>query len=139
MATILAHIQVKEGRERDFEAVARALHGATLEQETRVRHYEYWRGATPSLYYCLLAFDDFNAFIAHQTSDYHESASPKLGDLIADIKLEWVDPVQGASKIPPTDMQPLPDGADELTARYHERFAATIQSWWMSLRRLDRG
>lgn len=47
MATILAHIQIKAGRERDFEAVARALHEATLSRESAVLHYEYWRGATP--------------------------------------------------------------------------------------------
>ena len=134
MATILAHIQIKEGREREFEAIARTLHEATLSEESSVRHYEYWRGATPSLYYCLLAFDDFNAFIAHQTSDHHETASPKLGDLIADMKLEWVDPVGGASRLPPTDMQPLPDGSDALTERYHRIFAATIQDWWLSIR-----
>ncbi len=134
MATILAHIQIKEGRERDFEAVARELHAATLERESAVRHYEYWRGAKPSLYYCLLAFDDFNSFIVHQTSDHHETASPKLGDLIADMKLEWVDPVQGASRLVATDMQPLGEGADELTQRYHRIFAATIQDWWLAIR-----
>jgi hypothetical protein len=32
-------------------------------------------------------------------------------------------------------MQTLPDGADELTARYHELFAATLQDWWQPLRR----
>lgn len=134
MATILAHIHVVEGREADFEAVAKALHRATLERESAVRHYEYWRGAQPSLYYCLLAFDDFHAFLAHQTSDHHESASPKLGELIADMKLEWVDPVSGASRLPPTDMQALRAGADDLTRRYHEIFAAKIQDWWLAQR-----
>ena len=134
MATILAHIQIKAGRERDFEAVARALHSDTLKRESAVRHYEYWRGATPSLYYCLLAFDDFNAFITHQTSDHHETASPKFGDLIADMKLEWVDPVEGASTLPATHMQPLPEGSNELTRRYHRIFAATIQDWWLAIR-----
>ncbi len=134
MATILAHIQIKTGRERDFEAVARALHEATHRRESAVIHYEYWRGATPSLYYCLLAFDDFNAFIAHQTSDHHETASPMLAELIADMKLEWVDPVGGASRLPPTDKQPLPDGADELSQRYHRIFAATLQDWWLAIR-----
>jgi quinol monooxygenase YgiN len=134
MATILAHIQIKEGRERDFEAVVRGLHEATLQRESAVRHYEYWRGATPSLYYCLLAFEDFNAFIEHQTSDHHETASPKLADLIAEMKLEWVDPVAGASRLPPTNMQPLPDGSNELSQRYHRIFAATIQDWWLAIR-----
>jgi quinol monooxygenase YgiN len=134
MATILAHIHVREGREEDFEAIARALHTSTWQHEAAVRHYEYWRGATPSLYYCLLAFDDFLGFLHHQTSDHHESASPKLGELISDMKLEWVDPVAGASKLPATEMQELPADADQLAARYHRIFAATLQDWWLRLR-----
>ena len=133
MATILAHIQIHAGREHDFEALIRELHTATL-SESGQRHYEYWRSATPRLYYCLLAFDDFHAFLAHQTSDHHESASPKLGDLIEKIRLEWVDPGQGASDLPPTELPPLPDGADELSARYHALFAPTLQEWWNPLR-----
>ena len=133
MATILAHIQVHEGSEAAFEAIARDLHAATA-REPGKRHYEYWRAAKAGLYYCLLAFDDFHAFLAHQTSDHHEAASPKLGELIAKIRLEWVDPVPGASDLPPTAMQPLPEGADPLTARYHELFAATLQDWWQPLR-----
>ena len=133
MATILAHIQVHAGREADFEAIARELHRGTATEPGK-RHYEYWRGAERGLYYCLLAFDDFHAFITHQTSDHHEAASPKLGELIEKMRLEWVDPVQGASDLPPTAMQPLRDGADDLTARYHRLFEATLQEWWLPLR-----
>lgn len=136
MATILAHIQIHPGREAEFERLTRTLHEQTHTRETGVRHYEYWRGAKPGLYYCLLAFDDFNAFITHQTSDHHEEASPALGELIEDMRLEWVDPVQGASRLPTTAMQPLAEGADELTARYHRLFAAKLQAWWEALRQL---
>jgi len=129
MATILAHIQIHPGRESKFESLVKDLHAATVD-EPGSRHYEYWRAARPGLYYCVLAFDDFNSFIVHQTSDHHEEASPRLGELIQDMKLEWVDPVQGASSLPPTDMQPIPDDADELTRKYHALFAATIQDWW---------
>jgi quinol monooxygenase YgiN len=134
MATILAHIQVHAGRERDFEALVRALF-ADSQKEAGARHYEYWRAAEPRLYYCLLAFDDFHAFLVHQTSDHHETASPQLGELIEKMRLEWVDPVQGASTLPPTAAQPLPDGADELTARYHRLFAPQLQDWWGPLHR----
>jgi quinol monooxygenase YgiN len=139
MATILAHIRVHEGRERDFEAAARALFDATHAAEAGVRQYEYWRGAEPGLYHCLLAFDDFHAFLAHQTSDHHERAAPQLAALIRDMELEWVDPVPGASRLPPTRMQDLPGGADELTARYHQLFAARVQTWWEALRAADDG
>ena len=122
MATILAHIHVQEGREREFENVARALHADTHARERGVRHYEYWRGAQPGLYYCLLAFDDFHAFLTHQTSPHHESASPELGKPIRSMKLEWVDPIEGASKLPATNMQDLPANARD----YVERIEALV-------------
>jgi len=130
MATLLAHIRVKEGREAEFEAVAAELHGHTHEQETGVLRYEYWRGAERGLYYSLLSFADFNAFLRHQVSDHHESAGAKIGELCADVKLEWVDPVGDASPLPPTRMQDLPPEADEKTTLYHDVFGATIQEWW---------
>jgi quinol monooxygenase YgiN len=133
MATILAHIQIHPGRERDFEDLVRELHRATSFEPGK-RHYEYWRAAEPGLYYCLLAFDDFHAFLEHQTSDHHEEASPRLGELISKMQLEWVDPVQSASDLPPTEMQALPGGADELTTRYHKLFAPNLQDWWQPLR-----
>lgn len=79
MATILVHIRVRDGREAEFEAVAREL----------------------------------------RASDQHEAATPRLGELIADMKLEWVDPIEGGSLLPPTTMQPLRGGADALSRRYH--------------------
>jgi quinol monooxygenase YgiN len=133
VATILAHIQLHPGREGEFEALVSELYRDTL-REAGKRHYEYWRSASPGLYYCLLAFDDFHAFLVHQTSAHHEAASPKLGELISKMRLEWVDPVQGASGLPPTEQQPLPAGADELTARYHALFKPSLQDWWQPLR-----
>ena len=133
MATILAHIRIHPGREAEFETLSRTLYAATGDEEGRLS-YQYWRAQEPGLYYCLLAFTDFNAFITHQTSDHHEAASPKLQEMIADIKLEWVDPVAGAAEFPPTDMQPLPEGADALRTKYHELFAAQIADWWAQQR-----
>jgi quinol monooxygenase YgiN len=133
MSTILAHISIHPGREAEFEDLVRTLHAAT-QAEPGKHHYEYWRGATPSLYYCLLAYENFNAFINHQTSDHHEQASPILGELIADMTLEWVDPVGGASDLPATASQALPADANELTTTYHGLFAAQLQDWWQPLR-----
>jgi quinol monooxygenase YgiN len=134
MATLLAHITVREGCEREFEEIARTLFTATHAHEHGVIHYEYWRGAAPRTYYTLLAFDDHRAFIRHQTSDHHESASPALGRLIEGLRLEWVDPIAGASPLPATEMQPCPDGADALTQAYTDRFAAQIAEWWSDQR-----
>ncbi len=130
MATILAHIRIKPGQESAFEALAADLYRATHEHETAVRRYEYWRGAEPRSYYSLLAFDDFRGFLAHQTSDHHEEASPKLGEMIEDIRLEWVDPLGEASDLPPTEPQPTPADADELTQRYAKLYAVRMADWW---------
>jgi len=130
VATILAHIRVKPGQETAFEALAQELYRATHARETAMRRYEYWRGSETRTYYSLLAFDDFHGFLAHQTSDHHEAASPKLGDMIDDIRLEWVDPIAGASELPPTNAQPPPPDADALTQRYAKLFAAQVADWW---------
>jgi hypothetical protein len=53
-----------------------------------------------------------------------------MQDMIADMKLEWVDPVAGASDLPTTNSQALPADANELTAQYHSMFAADIADWW---------
>jgi len=134
MATVIAHIRVVEGAEARFEEIARALYRTSHDSEPALRRYEYWRGSEPRSYYTLIACDDFRGFMAHQTSDHHESASPALGEVIEELRLEWVDPVAGASDMPPTEMQPALPDADELTRRYSERFAAQVASWWLDLR-----
>jgi len=134
MATLLAHITVKPGCEAQFESIARTLYDRTHADEPDVVRYEYWRGGTPRTYYTLLSFVDHRSFIAHQTSDHHEDASPRIGECVADLRLEWVDPVDGAADLARTDMQTAPDGADELTQRYTERFAADVAEWWLDLR-----
>jgi quinol monooxygenase YgiN len=134
MSTILAHLQVKRGEEERFEGIVRDLYAKSQASDPGLRHYQYWRGAEPGLYYCLLAYDDHRSFIAHQTSDHHELATPALREVLADLRLEWVDPVAGASDLPPTEMQDPPDGADELTVSYTQRFAAEAADWWLPLR-----
>ena len=134
MATLLAHITVRPGAEADFEAIARTLYERTHADEPEVLRYEYWRGSEPRSYYTLLAFDDHRAFVDHQTSDHHEAASPQLGPVIERIRLEWVDPIQGAAPLGPTEMQPARYDADELTAAYTQRYAALVADWWAPLR-----
>lgn len=134
MATIVAHIRVKAGSEARFEALARDLYPATHEHETGALRYEYWRGTEAGTYYSLLAFADHMAFLDHQTSDHHEAASVELREVIDDVRLEWVDPIGGASPLPPTNVQPLPDDADNLTKRYYRFFFPQIAEWWAPLR-----
>ncbi len=130
MATILAHLTVKPGEEARFESIARELWAATHEREADVLRYEYWRGAEPGSYYTLLSFPDAAAFWAHQVSDHHEQAAAPLGEVLSGIRLEWVDPVEGASPLPRTAAHDGPVDADEATRRAARLFAPRIASWW---------
>jgi quinol monooxygenase YgiN len=134
MATLLAHLRVHPGREPEFEWVAAELWRQTHANESRVRRYEYWRGAQPSTYYTLESFDDFHGFLSHQASAHHEAAAPRLREMLADVRLEWVDPVGDASGLAATAMQPLRPGAHALEVAYHERYPAEVQDWWIPLR-----
>ncbi|MET0545984.1 MAG: antibiotic biosynthesis monooxygenase family protein [Caulobacterales bacterium] len=134
MATILAHIKIKPGFEPDFEKTARAMFAASHRNEPALKRYEYWRSQKPGEYYCLLAFDDFVGFLEHQGSPHHEAAAAPLMNAIADLQLEWLDPVQGASPLPPTNTQNLPANASELVRRYAEMFPVVMANWWLPLR-----
>ncbi|MEM7094495.1 MAG: antibiotic biosynthesis monooxygenase [Actinomycetota bacterium] len=134
MATILAHITVRPGTEAEFEAIAADLYRESHAHEDDIVRYEYWRGADPQTYYTLLSFPDHRSFIVHQTSDHHEDASPRLGNVIEGIRLEWVDPIAESSPLVGTDAQGAPDGADELTEKYTRLYAAQVAEWWLGLR-----
>ena len=132
MATFLAKIKIFEGKEAEFEEVSRMMFEATHRTEPQCRRYEFWRGAEPRFYYCLESFDDFLAFMNHQTSDHHEA--PDFGSLLEEIELEWLDPVQGASDLVPTEAQELPADADELTRSKAIGHTVVMQAWWDALR-----
>ena len=128
MATILAHINVVEGKEADFEQIAGEMYQATHSEETGVKRYEYWRGEQPGMYYCLLSFDDFRAFLAHQTSEHHEA--PDWGSVLAGIRLEWVDPLANGSDLPSTQPQEIAEDASGLMKQYAETYAVQRADWW---------
>jgi quinol monooxygenase YgiN len=131
LATLLVHLKVREGQEQEFETMAKDLYRATHELEPGCRRYEYFRGAEPRRYYCLLSFDDFVAFIEHQASDHHEA--PDYEAILEDVRIEWVDPVQGAAPLVPTASQEMPASASDLMKTYSETFAAQTQEWWSKL------
>jgi quinol monooxygenase YgiN len=133
MATLLAHIRVRPGAEMRFEQIARELHDATHACERGVRRYEYWRGAEPGMYYTLESFDDFAAFLAHEASPHHVAALPALREVLQDVRLEWLDPVVGASPLKLARLAPRPDAID-LAGAEHERYGAKVQDWWLPLR-----
>lgn len=134
MATILAHIRVKPDNEASFEQTIRRLYAASHGSEPGLRRYEYWRSQEAGLYYCLLSFDDFRAFLSHQCSDHHEAAVAPLMAQIGAMKLEWVDPVQGAAPLPLTRAQPVDASAGELVRKYAQMCPVQEADWWLPLR-----
>ena len=129
MATLLAHIQIREGCEARFEAIAQDMVTRTLSEEDGVLRYEYWKGEVKNRWYCLLSFKDKWAFYEHQMSEYHEGHD--FGAVIEDIRLEYLDPVKGAGgDLPPTLNPALPDDASEGQREAQTRYPLTIPEWW---------
>ena len=53
---------------------------------------------------------------------------------LAELRLERVDPVQGASPLPATRPQPLPASTCALVRRYAEMMPVVMADWWAPLR-----
>ncbi|AOL93239.1 putative quinol monooxygenase [Porphyrobacter sp. LM 6] len=129
MATLLAHIQIKPGKEEKWEAIMRDMVHHTFATEEGVLRYEYWKGHEENSYYCLLSFKDKWAFYHHQMSDHHEGHD--FAGVLAGIKLEYIDPVEGAGGgLPHTTDPALPADASENMKIAQERFPLTIPGWW---------
>lgn len=129
MTTLLAHIWIKPGKEEKWEAIMRDMVTQTFATEPGVRRYEYWKGQEENSYYCLLSFTDKWAFYHHQMSDHHEGHD--FGDVLAGIKLEYIDPVEGAGGgLSHTDDPPLPADATSAQRTAQERFPLSIPAWW---------
>lgn len=133
MATFLAKIKIFEGKEAEFEETARMMFRETHKNEPECRRYEYWRGAEPRTYYCMESFTGFVAFMEHQVSDHHEA--PDFGSMLEEIELEWIDPIQGACDLIPTEPEPLPADASDLMIEYSKNHNVVMQAWWDALRK----
>ena len=88
----------------------------------------------PGFYYCLLSFSDSTAFWRHQASDHHEGEMQRFADCIAELDLEIVDPVQGASPLPATVVGELSPEDSELVREQAALYPITEQEWWLVLR-----
>lgn len=131
MATFLAKILIREGKEAAFEETARMMYEATHTHEPNCRRYEYWRGAQPRFYYCMESFTDYISFMEHQMSDHHEA--PDFGSMIEAIELEWVDPIVGAAPLEPTVQQDLPADASDFMRSKAKGHPLIVQEWWKAL------
>jgi quinol monooxygenase YgiN len=134
MASILAHIVIHEGKEAEFEMLAAKMFAASHATEENLRAYGYWRAAEPQHYYTLLGFDDYMGFMEHQSSDHHEGGAIALRACIASIRLEWLDPVPGASKLSASNPQTIPDDASDVVKRYAKAMPVQVAQWWKPLR-----
>ena len=70
----------------------------------------------------------------HQVSSHHEELASELREITTEIKIEWIDPIQGASQLVETDHQTPPSELGELATSYSERMPANAQPWWLELR-----
>lgn len=134
MATMLAHLRIEPGREAEFERLAARLYQATHHDEHGVARYEYWRAAEPGHYYMLGSFDGYDGFIAHQVSEHHMAAAAELRAVIADIRLEWIDAVDLANPLPPTDAGAEPKDQGPIERDYRSRQPVAVQQWWVERR-----
>lgn len=128
MTTILAHIEIKAGKEEKFESIMQDMVKKTLARESGVLRYEYFKGQKENFYYCLLAFEDKWAFYQHQNSAHHESHD--FSDVLENIKLEYLDPVDDASPLPHTLDPPLTDKMPEAMRTAQRLYPSQIADWW---------
>jgi quinol monooxygenase YgiN len=133
MASLLAHLRVTAGREAEFEAIIGDLWRATHHHESSVVHYEYWRGQDERTYYTLLCYPDEATFLDHQTSAHHDDAAVRFAGVIESIRLEWLQPVPGASNLAPSRPHTLDDDVSDERRRTQRRFGVQLASWWGSL------
>lgn len=134
MASFIVRLGIAPGCDAEFEQIISEIYVATHRDEPGCRRYEYWRCQEPGHYYCLLSFDDYAAFLIHQTSDHHEKDAARLQEIISTFELEWLDPVHLDGELKHTVMADCPDGADELTKTYAEMFPMSVPQWWALMR-----
>ncbi|MFT5209106.1 MAG: quinol monooxygenase YgiN [Flavobacterium sp.] len=128
MTTILAHIQIRPGKESVFEAIMQDMVKHTFAAENGVLRYEYFKGQRSNFYYCLLSFKDKWAFYRHQNSDHHEKYD--FNEVIEEIKLEYLDPVEGASPLPHTHDPVLTDSMEDGMRRAQKMYPTQLATWW---------
>jgi quinol monooxygenase YgiN len=135
MPTLLVRMQVKTGKAARYEEILRELVKDTQAHEPGCLRYEYWRGAEPDSYYCLLSFTDTQAFYVHQSSEYHEQYLPELFEMFDGFSIEYVDPVdRGGAGLPLTQDVALPPDAPPRMQEAVAKYPIAVQAWWAALR-----
>ena len=135
MATLLSYIKVKAGKETAYEDMQAVLYQDTWSNEPGCRRYEFFRGPDRGEYYALLSFDDFQAFLVHQSSDHHEDFGKQFGEIIDDHWVKWVDPLERCSKgLVSSNPQQPQEGATQLMIENSQTMAIEVPDWWLEQR-----
>ena len=133
MATLLAHVTIKPDFEDHWESIAKRVFSGTHENETGCVRYEYWRGTDERTYYVLLSFESFNDFIIHQVADYHHNTDFK--DCFEKFRLEWVDPIRGASPLNESQTSgPTDENKNNVWSQYVKNHSVQTPDWWLQQR-----
>ncbi|MEC7924271.1 MAG: antibiotic biosynthesis monooxygenase [Actinomycetota bacterium] len=133
MSTLLAKAKLKPEFEDFFEDIAREVFQATHDNESAMVRYEYFRGTDDRTYYVLLSFENFEGFMEHQVADYHHNVD--FMDCFEEFRLEWVDPIEGASPLVQSETQgTLDDSRNDRWNQYVENHSEATPKWWLSQR-----
>jgi len=94
MVAVIATLEVKEGKEAEFEAVMKDLAAKTLANETGCELYALHRGKGERTYVMLERYVDRAALAAHSSSDHFRGAMPRLMPCLAGApKIETLEEV----------------------------------------------
>lgn len=126
MATLLCQFTVRKECISDFEDKQRMMFVETNKGE-HIRLYQSFRSMNSGEYFVIMTFDSYKDFIDHETSPHHEDQNATA--MIEAIQFHWLDPLEGASDLPPTDYQDLPDPTP-LQKKYIDMFQIHRAEWW---------
>jgi quinol monooxygenase YgiN len=84
MTAFIATLEVKPGREAEFERLQQELSKLTHEREPDTYVYDVIRHREkPGTYVVYARFKDEDAFQVHQTTDFHERLVPGIVDCLS--------------------------------------------------------
>lgn len=84
MIGVIAHLTVKDGKQAEFEAVAKDLIEKVRANEPGCLMYELFKEKdSDTEYYFMEKYADKDAIAAHGASDYFQAAQPALGACLA--------------------------------------------------------
>ena len=82
MISVIAKINVKDGRQEDFESAASELADAVSKNEEGCLFYALHRSDDPKMYVFVERYTDMDAVEAHRNSAHFKELAPKMGAFI---------------------------------------------------------